>query len=127
MNLLLLLVEHAGEAAAGAAQTASKTIPAGGGMSGLLMIIVFFVIFYIILIIPQQRKSKKDEKMRTGTRENDKILTNGGILGTVTRVKEKTLIITTGKGKVEIEILKNAVAQNITQLEAIAREKANKK
>jgi preprotein translocase subunit YajC len=126
MNLLLLLVEHAG-AAAGAAQTAPKTIPTGGGMSGLLMIIVFFVIFYIILIIPQQRKAKKDEKMRTGTKENDRILTNGGILATVTRIKEKSLIVTTGKGKVEIEILKNAVAQNITQLEAIAREKANKK
>ena len=69
---------------------------AAGGAGGsdlfvsLLPLILIFAVFYFLLIRPQQRKVKLHREMLGRLRRGDKVLTGGGIIGTVTRVNSDT-------------------------------------
>lgn len=58
----------------------------GGGFEAFLPLILIFVVFYFLLIRPQQKKAKQHREMLAAIRRNDKVVTNGGIIGTVTKV-----------------------------------------
>jgi preprotein translocase subunit YajC len=64
-----------------------------GGLVGLLPFILIFVIFYFLLIRPQQKKQKQAQKdreaMLKALKAGDKIVTTGGIYGTIVAVREK--------------------------------------
>jgi preprotein translocase subunit YajC len=66
---------------------------AGGGLIGLLPFILIFVIFYFLLIRPQQQRQKKAAQERNemlkALKAGDKIVTTGGIYGTIVAVREK--------------------------------------
>ena len=66
---------------------------ATGGLIGLLPFILIFVIFYFLLIRPQQRKQRlaqqERENMLKALKAGDKIVTTGGIYGTIVAVREK--------------------------------------
>ena len=66
---------------------------ATGGLVGLLPFILIFVIFYFLLIRPQQKKQKQAQKdreaMLKALKAGDKIVTTGGIYGTIVAVREK--------------------------------------
>lgn len=60
------------------------------------MLIVFgliFVIFYFMIIRPQQKRTKERQKMLNALEKGDKILTAGGIYGTVVGIEEKTVLV----------------------------------
>src|SRR5690625_2796322 len=61
---------------------------AGGGdvLVSLLPIILIFVVFYFLLIRPQQKKVKQHRAMIEAVRRGDRVVTSGGILGTITKV-----------------------------------------
>ena len=65
----------------------------GGGLIGLLPFVLIFVIFYFLLIRPQQRRQKlaqqERETMLKALRPGDKVVTTGGIYGTIVAVREK--------------------------------------
>ena len=131
MNLLLL-VGKAVQATGQVAQTTGNPAqgvkqPTGNPMGSLLLFVVIFIGMYIILLIPQQKRAKKEQQMRERVKEGDKILTTGGIIGTVKKVKDKSLIIETGKSGNEMEIVKTAIAQNISELQRTQQEKELKK
>ena len=65
---------------------------AGGGdlFVSLMPLILIFAVFYFLLIRPQQRKVKLHREMLGRLRRGDKVLTGGGIIGTVTRVNSDT-------------------------------------
>lgn len=69
------------------AQTAAGGDPMGG-FSGILMMVLIFVIFYFFLIRPQQQRAKEHTKMLAAVRRGDEIVTNGGLIGKVTKVVE---------------------------------------
>ncbi len=71
----------------------------------LLMIFVFFFIF----IRPQQKKARQHSELMKTLKPGDKILTNGGVIGVVVSVKEKTVSIRSSDSK--FEIVKSAVAE----------------
>jgi preprotein translocase subunit YajC len=82
------------------AQDAAAT---GGGMAmvmQLLPLILIFVVFYFLLIRPQQKKQKEHREMLKTLKRGDRVLTSGGIIAQVTRVKE-------GVDEVEVEIAPN--------------------
>jgi preprotein translocase subunit YajC len=58
----------------------------GGGIEAFLPLILIFVIFYFLLIRPQQKKMKEHKLMLEAVRRGDKVVTGGGIMGTVTKV-----------------------------------------
>lgn len=66
---------------------------AGGGLIGLLPFILIFVIFYFLLIRPQQKRQRKAaqerDEMLKALKPGDKIVTTGGIFGTIVAVREK--------------------------------------
>lgn len=66
---------------------------AGGGLIGLLPFILIFVIFYFLLIRPQQRKQKlaqqERDAMLNSLKSGDKVVTTGGIYGTIVAVRER--------------------------------------
>jgi preprotein translocase subunit YajC len=60
----------------------------GGGLVSLLPLVLIFVVFYFLLIRPQQKKAKTHREMVRNVRRGDNILTQGGIIGRVTKVLE---------------------------------------
>ena len=63
--------------------------PGGAGFLGSLVpLVLIFVIFYFLLIRPQQKRAKEHKQMVENLRRGDQVVTGGGILGKVTKVKE---------------------------------------
>jgi preprotein translocase subunit YajC len=71
-------------------QAYAQTAGAGGGdfLVSMLPLILIFVVFYFLLIRPQQQKMKAHRAMIGAVKRGDKILTAGGIYGTITKVEE---------------------------------------
>ncbi|MBT3916025.1 MAG: preprotein translocase subunit YajC [Rhodospirillaceae bacterium] len=59
---------------------------ADGGFATLLPLVLIFVVFYFLLIRPQQKRAKQHREMLGAVRRGDKVVTGGGIMGTVTKV-----------------------------------------
>lgn len=76
--------------AAGGAGSASTSASFIGTLVPFLLIIV---IFYFFLIRPQNKKQKETEKMLSALKKGDRVVTIGGIHGTVSSVKDKTVIV----------------------------------
>jgi preprotein translocase subunit YajC len=58
----------------------------GGGIETMLPLVLIFAVFYFLLIRPQQKKAKAHRDMLSVINRGDKVVTNGGIMGTVTKV-----------------------------------------
>ena len=96
---------------------------AGTGMgSTLIMMVVMIGVFYFMLIRPENKRKKEAEQMRSSVRTGDKIVTIGGIIGTVVNVKESRVVIETGADQVRIELEKWAISSNETAAEAAKAE-----
>jgi preprotein translocase subunit YajC len=65
----------------------------------LLPILLMFVIFYFLLLRPQQQRAKQHREMVSNLRRGDTVVTSGGIIGKVTKVKDD--------GEIEVEIADN--------------------
>ena len=99
------------------------TATASTGMaSPLIMMVLMFAIFYFMLIRPENKRKKEAEQMRSNVRTGDKIVTIGGIVGTVVNVKENRIVIETGADQVRIELEKWAISSNETASEAAKAE-----
>ena len=68
------------------AQDATPLAGAPDTMLQLLPIVLIFVVFYFLLIRPQQKKMKQHKEMLSALRRGDRIVTGGGIIGTITKV-----------------------------------------
>ncbi len=64
----------------------------------LLPIILMFVIFYFLLIRPQQKRQKQVREMQGSLEKGDKIVTIGGLHGTIHALDEGTIVITSNEG-----------------------------
>ncbi|HCP00440.1 MAG: preprotein translocase subunit YajC [Alphaproteobacteria bacterium] len=89
----------------------------GGGdaFASFLPIILIFVVFYFLLIRPQQKKMKQHRAMLGQVKRGDRVLTGGGIIGTVTKVKEEndevTVEIADG---VKVDIVRGTISDVFT-------------
>ncbi len=95
--------------------TAHAQAAGGGGgdlMIQLLPLVLIFVVFYFLLIRPQQKRMKQHKEMLANVRRGDRIVTNGGLVGTVTRVDEDddmlTLDIADG---VRVKVVRSMLAE----------------
>lgn len=57
-----------------------------GGAGGFLPLVLIFVVFYFLLIRPQQQRQKENKRMIAALKRGDRVVTGGGIIGTVSRV-----------------------------------------
>jgi len=74
----------------------------------LLPLITVFVIFYVVLYIPQRRRQKKHKNYVDSLKIGDDIITDSGIFGRVTNIKDDRVTLVVKKG--EIEILKSNIS-----------------
>lgn len=94
---------------------------ATGGASGpsfgfLIPILGIFVIFYFLLLRPQQKKQKELQKMIEALKKGDRVMTTGGIFGTVVGLKENILVLKIDENT-KIELVKSAVASVVKKAE----------
>tara|TARA_Y100000389_G_scaffold127827_1_gene125168 strand:- start:905 stop:1192 length:288 start_codon:yes stop_codon:yes gene_type:complete len=73
------------------------------GIGQFIPLILIFVIFYFFLIRPQQKKVKEHKAMVESLKKGDKVVTSGGITGTISRVIDND--------KVEVEIADNVIVE----------------
>ena len=88
---------------------AAAANPTGQMISTLVTFGLVFVVFYFLIIRPQNKKQKDMKKMIEGVKKGDKIVTIGGIHGTVHAVKEGTVVVKVDDD-CKIEFSKSAVA-----------------
>ena len=65
----------------------------GGFISTIIMFGAIFLIFYFMIIRPQQKRAKEREKLLSNLQKGDKVVTNGGIHGTIAGLDEKTALV----------------------------------
>jgi len=87
------------------------------GMYSLVFIILIFAIFYFLMIRPQQKKQKEHQEMVAALRKGDRVVTNGGIYGVVSDVKDHVVVLRIAEN-VKIEVVKNAIAAVIEKRES---------
>ena len=94
-------------------QAAGANAQAGSSMGILLMIVLIFVVMWLFMIRPQQKKQKEIEKFRQGLKKGDKVVTIGGIYGTVVEVKDNTLFLEIDQN-VKIKVDKASVVKDFS-------------
>ncbi len=77
------------------------------------LFISMFLIMYFLVIRPQKKEQEKREVMLKNLKKGDKIVTAGGVLGTVIGVKENIVVIKSGENGTKLEILKSSVTSVI--------------
>ncbi len=101
--------------------------PGGGGGEGslvstLLMFALIIGIFYFMILRPQQKRQKEREKMLGAVKKGDKIITAGGLHGTIAGIDEKTVLIQVADN-VKLKFDRSAVASIIREGEGESQEK----
>ena len=79
-----------------------------------LPLILIFAVFYFLLIRPQQRKVKQHKEMLSNLKRGDKIITSGGIIGTISKVADNRELTVEVSENVEIKIAPGMVADLYT-------------
>jgi preprotein translocase subunit YajC len=96
----------------------------GGGMGwlGVAPLIFIFAIFYFLLILPQQRRQKKWTAMLDALKTGDKVVTSGGLRGTIVALKDDSVHLRVPPDNLRLEVTKASVTQ-VTTTEEEAKAK----
>lgn len=82
-----------------------------------LPLILIFAIMYFLLIRPQQKKVKEHQAMVDALRRGDQVVTQGGLIGKVTKVKEDNEIEVELAENVKVRVVKTTIAQVVSKTE----------
>ena len=83
------------------------------GIGQFIPLILIFVIFYFFLIRPQQKKVKEHKAMVEALKRGDKVITSGGIVGTVERVIDNEKVEVNISENVNVEIVRSSGIQGL--------------
>jgi preprotein translocase subunit YajC len=89
-------------------------LPGGTSLLGLAPLLFIFAIFYFLLIMPQQKKQKKWQAMLSELKNGDKIVTSGGLRGTIISLKDDALILRVPPDNLKLEISRASVVSVTT-------------
>lgn len=87
--------------------------------STLMPLVIIFAIFYLLMIRPQQKQRKKHQEMIGAMRKGDKVVTRGGMHGTVYGLTDTTVTVEVAK-EVRIKFSREAIAAVLSQENEIA-------
>jgi preprotein translocase subunit YajC len=87
------------------------------GFQDFIPLILIFAIMYFLLIRPQQKKVKEHQNMVTALRRGDQVVTQGGLIGKVTKVKEDNEIEVEVATGVKVRVVQNTIAQVLSKTE----------
>ncbi|HKO41804.1 MAG TPA: preprotein translocase subunit YajC [Pyrinomonadaceae bacterium] len=80
-----------------------------GSLTGFLPILLIIGVFYVMLIRPQQKRQRELQEMISTLKTGDRVVTTGGVIGTITSVKDTSLLIRSADKSI-LEIARSAVA-----------------
>ncbi|MBI2387545.1 MAG: preprotein translocase subunit YajC [Elusimicrobia bacterium] len=89
--------------------------PAPNPLINLAPIVAIFIIFYFLLIRPQQKQQKEHETMLKNLKSGDKVLTNGGLYGTITGFKGDDLEVQFSQ-TVKLTVARSAVQRVVSDV-----------
>jgi preprotein translocase subunit YajC len=87
----------------------------GIGLLGLAPLLFIFAIFYFLLILPQQRRQKKWHAMLGELKTGDKVVTSGGLKGTIMSLKDDALTLRVPPDNLKLEVTRASVVSVTTQ------------
>ena len=92
--------------------SAAGTAPANevNPLLNFLPLGLIFVIFYFFLIRPQQKRQQETQKMADALKKGDRVVTIGGMIGTVASIQNDYVVLKIGEGETKIEVLKSAIS-----------------
>ena len=93
---------------------------AGSAFASFIPLILIFAIMYFLLIRPQQKKMKEHKAMVEALRRGDQILTQGGIVGKVTKVQEDGLLEVEIAEGVKVKVMRHTIVQVMSKTEPAA-------
>ena len=81
----------------------------GNPLTMLVPFVLIFAVFYFIVILPAKKQQKKKDAMIAGLKKGDRVVTNGGIYGSVAAVEDQSLLLKVAEN-VKIRVAKSAIA-----------------
>ena len=101
---MFISTAHAADAAPMAGQA--------DGTSTIIMMVLFAIVFYFLLIRPQSKRAKEQKSMLESIQKGDEVVTNGGILGKVSKLTDGFVVLTVAQG-VEMKFQLHAVSATL--------------
>ena len=101
----------------------SFSIPGLGDASGLMQmapLVLIFVVFYFLLIRPQQTKAKQHKVMLQALRRGDRVVTGGGIIGTVAKVQNDQEVMVDIADGVRVRLLRSTISSVLAKTEPVS-------
>ncbi len=80
-----------------------------GGLMAFLPLVIIMGIFYVLLILPAQRRQKKTQEMINALKNGDKVITNGGLFGTIVGLEGDSVQLRIAD-QVKVKVLRSAVS-----------------
>ena len=90
---------------------------AGGAFAQMMPLILIFAIMYFLLIRPQQKKAKEHAAMVAAVRRGDQVITQGGLIGKVTKVKEDNEVEVEIADGVKVRVVQSTITNVINKTE----------
>ena len=87
-----------------------------GSWSFLIMMLLMFLIMWLFMIRPQRKQQKELEKFRSELKKGDKVITAGGIYGTIAEIEERTVLLKVD-GEVKIRVDKTSIVKDTTSVQ----------
>ncbi len=94
------------------ANTPALLLLQGGSTGGnpLIPILLMVVVFYLVLFLPMRRRQKKTDAMLSGLKSGDKVVTNGGVIGVITALTDKSVTLRIKPDNLKIEFARSSVS-----------------
>ena len=105
------------QAFAQAADAAPAGIAGLGGIAQFAPLVLIFVVFYFLLIRPQQKKMKAHREMVTQLKRGDRVVTSGGIVGTVSKVVSDTEVQVEIAENVRVRVIRSSISDIVAKTE----------
>src|SRR5690242_1959028 len=86
----------------------------GAGWLGFAPLIFIFAVFYFLLIMPQQRRQKKWQNMLSELKNGDKVVTSGGLKGTIIALRDESLHLRVPPDNLKVEVTRSSIVSVTT-------------
>jgi len=103
------------QALAGKSVVAALQSSGMSGWIGIAPLIFIFAVFYFLLILPQQRRQKKWQAMVDQLKTGDKVVTSGGIRGTIFAMKEDAVTLRVPPDNLKLEVTRASIVSVTTE------------
>jgi preprotein translocase subunit YajC len=86
-----------------------------GSWMGIVPLIFIFAVFYFLLILPQQRRQKKWQAMLDTLKTGDKVVTSGGLRGTIFAMKDDSVTLRVPPDNLKLEVTRGSIVSVTTE------------